>query len=172
VSPVRREMTDAEMRRSLTEVDQHLDARDITGEIVLAGGAVMVMALHARGGSNDIDAVFTHEAEAIGLAAGEVAEKHGLPAIWLNDHVGAFVGPDAPTVEFFEVPGLRVRMVRLDYLFSMNAWAGDPIDQRDLLEIARALEVTDEHHAYDIVRGYSPGGLTREVQILPESLFE
>jgi len=29
----------------------------------------MVMALHARGGSNDIDAVFTHEAEAIRLAA-------------------------------------------------------------------------------------------------------
>jgi len=27
------------------------------------------MALHARGGSNDIDAVFTHEAEAIRLAA-------------------------------------------------------------------------------------------------------
>ena len=172
MSPVRREMTDAEMRRYLTEVGQHLDARDITGEIVLAGGAVMVMALHARGGSNDIDAVFTHEAEAIRLAAREVAEKHGLPAIWLNDHVGAFVGPDAPTVELFDVPGLRVRMVRLDYLFYMKAWAGDPIDQRDLLEIARALEVTDEHHAYDIVRGYSPGGLTREVQILLESVFE
>jgi predicted nucleotidyltransferase len=165
-------MTDAEMRRYLTEVGQHLDALDITGEIVLAGGAVMVMALHARGGSNDIDAVFTHHAEAIRLAAREVAEKHGLPAIWLNDHVGVFVSPDAPTVEFFEVPGLRVRRVRLDYLFYMKAWAGDPVDQRDLLEIARALEVTDEHQAYDIVRGYSPGGLSREVQILLESLFE
>jgi len=139
---------------------------------VLAGGAVMVMALHARGGSNDIDAVFTHEAEAIRLAAREVAETHGLPAIWLNDHVGVFVSPDAPTVELFEVPGLRVRMVRLDYLFYMKAWAGDPIDQRDLLEIARALEVRDEHQAYDIVRGYSRGELSREVQILLESLFE
>jgi predicted nucleotidyltransferase len=139
---------------------------------VLAGDAVMVMALHARGGSNDIDAVFTHEAEAIRLAARDVADRHGLPAIWLNDHVGVFVGPDAPTVELFEVPGLRVRMVRLDYLFYMKAWAGDPIDQRDLLEIARALEVTNEHHAYDIVRSYSPGELTREVQILLESLFE
>ena len=36
MSPVRREMTDAEMRRYLTEVGEHLDARDITGEIVLA----------------------------------------------------------------------------------------------------------------------------------------
>ena len=60
----------------------------------------------------------------------------------------------------------------LDYLFCMKARAGDPIDQRDLLEIARALEVTDEHHAYDIVRGYSRGELTREVQILLESVFE
>ena len=32
--PARREMTDAEMRRNLTEVGQHLDALDITGEIV------------------------------------------------------------------------------------------------------------------------------------------
>ena len=57
------------MRRNLTEVGEHLDPRDITGEIVLAGDVAMVMALHARGGSNDIDAVFTHEAEAIRLAA-------------------------------------------------------------------------------------------------------
>jgi len=54
----------------------------------------------------------------------------------------------------------------------MKAWAGDPIDQRDLHEIARALEFKDEHHAYDIVRGYSRAELTREVQILLESLFE
>jgi len=81
VSPVRREMTDEEMRRYLTEVGEHLAARGITGEIVLAGGAVMVMALHARGGSNDIDAVFTHHAEAIRPAAREVADRHGLPAM-------------------------------------------------------------------------------------------
>jgi hypothetical protein len=49
---------------------------------------------------------------------------------------------------------------------------GDPVDQRDLRVIARALGVRDEHQGYDIVRGYSPGGLTREVQILLESLFE
>ena len=170
--PVRREMTDAEMRRHLAEVGEHLAARGLTGEIVLAGGAVMVMALHARGGSSDIDAVFTHAADAIRRAAGEVADAHGLPAMWLNDHVRVFVAQDAPTVELFEVPGLRVRMVRLDYLFYMKAWAGDPIDQRDLRTIAKALGVTDEHEAYEIVRRHSRGELSREVQILLESLFE
>lgn len=54
----------------------------------------------------------------------------------------------------------------------MKAWAGDPIDQRDLSRIAAALGVTTEHEAYDIVRKYSPGELSREVQILLESLFE
>ena len=168
----RPEMTAEQMRRYLTEVGDRLAAKGITGEIVLAGGAVMVMLLHARGGSGDIDAVFASEAEAIREAAGQVAEANGLPAIWLNDHVHEFVASDAPTVEFFEVPGLRVRMVRLDYLFYMKAWAGDPIDQRDLRAIAKALELTNEHQAYDIVRGYSPGELTREIQILIESLFE
>jgi hypothetical protein len=165
-------MTAEHMRRYLTEVGGRLAAKGITGEIVLAGGAVMVMVLHARGGSGDIDAVFAREADAIREAAREVAEANGLPAIWLNDHVHVFVAADAPTVEFFEVPGLRIRMVRLDYLFYMKAWAGDPIDQRDLRAIAKALELTDEHQAYDIVRGYSPGELTREIQILIESLFE
>ena len=49
---------------------------------------------------------------------------------------------------------------------------GDPIDQRDLRVIAKALELQDELQAHDIVRRYSPGELPREVQILLESLFE
>jgi predicted nucleotidyltransferase len=156
-------MTGEQMRQYLTEVGVGLAARGLTGEIVLAGGAVMVMALNARGGSRDIDAVFVKEATAIVEAARDV---------WLNDHVRVFVAPDAPTVDFFDVPGLRVRMVRLDYLFYMKAWAGDPIDQRDLVVIAKVLELNDERQAYDLVRGYSPGELPRGVQILLESLFE
>lgn len=172
MKPVQPEMSAEQMRAYLTEVGSILAARGLTGELVLAGGAVMVMALEARGGSGDIDAVFEQEAEAIVEAAKEVATKHGLAAAWLNDHVRVFIAPDAPTVDFFEVPGLRVRMVRLDYLFYMKAWAGSPLDQRDLRKIAKALAVKDEHQAYDIVRGYSPGELPRDVQILLESLFE
>ena len=168
----RPEMSGEEMRHYLTEVGALLVARALTGEIVLAGGAMMVMALGARGGSHDIDAVFAKEAEAIAAAAREVARTHGLPAMWLNDHVRVFVAPDAPTVELFEVPGLRVRMVRLDYLFHMKAWAGDPVDQRDLLVIAKALGLKDERQAHEIVRGYSSGELPRDVQIILESLFE
>ena len=165
-------MSGEQMRQYLTEVGAHLAARGLTGEIVLAGGAVMVMALNARGGSRDIDAVFTREAAAIVEAARDVARAHGLPVVWLNDHVRVFVAPDAPTVDFFDVPGLRVRMVRLDYLFYMKAWAGDPIDQRDLRVIAKALGLQDERHASAVVRGFSPGELPRGVQILLESLFE
>jgi predicted nucleotidyltransferase len=165
-------MTDEQMRRYLAEVGNRLEARGLVGEIVLAGGAVMVMALHARGGSRDIDAVFVKEADGIRDAAREVARAHGLPDAWLNDQVRVFVAPGAPTVELIDVPGLRVRMVRLDYLFYMKAWAGDPIDQRDLRVIANALELKDEHQASEIVRGFSPGELPRDVEILLESLFE
>jgi predicted nucleotidyltransferase len=166
------DMSAADMRAYLTEVGARLAARGITGEIVLAGGAVMVMALAARAGSRDIDAVFTVEAEAIKQAAREVAAARGLKAIWLNDHVRVFVNADAPIIDFFEVPGLRVRMVRLDYLFYMKAWAGDPIDQRDMRAIAKVLKIKNEQQAYEIVRRYSPGELPEDVQILLESLFE
>jgi predicted nucleotidyltransferase len=172
MEPLRREMTGEEMRALLEEVGERLAQRGLTGEIVLAGGAVMVMVLHTRGGSRDVDAVFVREADAIRRAASEVAETHGLPATWLNDHVRVFVADDAPTVDLFAVPGLVVRMVTLHYLFYLKAWAGDPVDQRDLREIARTLDIRDEHTAYDVVRRYSPGQLSREVEILLESLFE
>lgn len=166
------EMTAEHMREYLGDVGERLLAVGVSGEIVLAGGAAMVLALHARGGSRDIDAVFTREPEAIREAAAAVAEARGLPMTWLNDHVKAFIAPDAPKVDLFEMPGLRVRMVALDYLFYLKAWAGDPIDQRDLRAIAKALRVRDDREAYDIVRRYSPGELSEQVQILLESLFE
>ena len=165
-------MSADQMRGYLSEVGALLAARNLGGEIVLAGGAVLVMVLRSRSGSRDIDARFTKEAEAIREAARAVAQSHGLPANWLNDHVSPYIAEDAPTVELFETPGLRVRMVSLEYLFYLKAWAGSPIDQRDLRAIARALKLKDEHQAYEIVRRYSPGAPSREIQILLESLFE
>ena len=94
-----------------------------------------------------------------------------MPATWLNDHVKAYVADDAPTKELFVVPGLRVRMVTLEYLFYMKAWAGDPVDQRDMQAIANELGLESDQ-AYKIVRRYSSGTLTREIEILLESLFE
>ena len=75
-----------------------------------------------------------------------------------------------PSVVTRQIEDQPVRRPRPE--MTMKAWAGDPIDQRDLRAIAKALELTDEPQAYDIVRGYSPGELTREIQILIESLFE
>lgn len=49
VKPVRPEMSAEQMRAYLTEVGGILAMRGLTGELVLAGGAVMVMALEARG---------------------------------------------------------------------------------------------------------------------------
>jgi len=54
----------------------------------------------------------------------------------------------------------------------MKAWAGDPIDQQDLVAIGRELGLKSEAQAYDIVRKYTSDALSREVQILLESLFE
>ena len=71
-------MTAEQTRQYLTEVGERLAVKGITGEIILAGGAVMVMALRVRGGSRDIDAVFTREADAIREAAREVAEANGV----------------------------------------------------------------------------------------------
>ena len=98
------ELTAEQMRAYLGEVGERLQVKGVTGEIVLAGGAVMVMTLHARGGSRDIDAVFVR---ARGVARQPRESRRPRPAGRLAQRPRrGFVAPDAPTVDLFDVPGL------------------------------------------------------------------
>lgn len=80
----------------------------MTGEIVMVGGAVMLLVIGNRQTTKDIDAYFATNPQAIRDAALSVAKQKRLSPNWLNDTVKGFFHTQPPTTLWLDVPGLRV----------------------------------------------------------------
>ncbi|HYI13213.1 MAG TPA: nucleotidyl transferase [Thermoanaerobaculia bacterium] len=116
-------------------------------EIVIAGGAALVLLFGARETTKDVDAYFVApEASVVREAAARTANRLDLPGDWLNDAAkGYFVG-----VTFGEVlhdsPSLLVRAASIAQLLAMKlaAWR-DAIDRGDAkLLLSRMTGSADE----------------------------
>jgi predicted nucleotidyltransferase len=167
-------MDRAEIERLLRRVGGYLQEQDLTGEILLVGGAYMTLVLRQRETTKDVDAYFAAHAEAIRTAAARVAHESGLPADWLNDAVKGFLytQPDVATV-WLECPGLRVYAPHPSYIFAMKAVAGRPEDLRDLRALRDHLGLASAAEALDVVVRYVPERLlSPRVQYLVEDLFD
>lgn len=62
------ELTPEDMLRLLGEVGEYMVAKGETGEVILAGGAVMMLVVGSRASSRDIDVVFSAGREWLDLA--------------------------------------------------------------------------------------------------------
>jgi predicted nucleotidyltransferase len=165
-------MNRREMERYLTYLGRELHQQHLTGEIVIAGGAAMMLALGSRRATRDIDAYFLTESQAIRVARDHIAETFGLPGDWLNDGVKGFFQTQPPTTLLREYPGLRVYTVTPEYLFAMKASAGRPQDIRDLEVLIAHLHLTSAEGALELVQQYVPAQrLAPKVRYLIESLF-
>ncbi|WP_158373519.1 hypothetical protein [Cellulosimicrobium cellulans] len=127
----------------LTEVGAYLHARGWTATIYVAGGAAMALLLDARTVTRDVDAVFRSDRGQLGAAIADVAERHGLPAEWLNDHIEAVL-PAAEDGEATELvlPGLVVLLSSERHLLAMKMLAGRERDVPDLVVLFRRLGIT------------------------------
>jgi hypothetical protein len=67
-----------------------LGTRNVVGEIVIFGGAAMVLAHQARVSTKDVDAVFAPK-DVVYRAADDVAADCGFDEGWLNDAVKGFL---------------------------------------------------------------------------------
>ena len=77
------------IRQLLALLNQELGARNIRGELYLAGGAAMCLAFQTRPATKDIDALLVPPAE-LRQAARAIALREGLPEYWLNEAVKGF----------------------------------------------------------------------------------
>jgi len=77
-------MEEEQIKFYLEKLSGALERRRVKGEIVLYGGAAMVLALKARPSTKDVDAVFVPK-DLIYQAAREVEDQYGAPESWLND---------------------------------------------------------------------------------------
>lgn len=166
-------MNRAEIETYLRLVGEELARQDLVGEIIITGGAFMLLVVQSREATQDVDAYFAAEPAAIREAARVVAQRHHLSPNWLNDAVKGFFYTSPPAQLWMEFAGLRVYTAGAEYVFAMKALAGRPQDRADLQALLGPLHLTDAEQALAIVRRYIPERfLTARTRLVVESLFD
>ncbi|HEY0510780.1 MAG TPA: hypothetical protein VGH73_02675 [Thermoanaerobaculia bacterium] len=98
-------------------------------EIVVGGGAALVLLYNAREATKDVDALalISVEPAVVRSAAGRVAEQMGLPEDWLNEGAKGYLHGLVPGKVLFERFPLTVRAVAPQQLLAMklSAWRDD-----------------------------------------------
>ncbi len=155
-----RSLTRDVILRALTLLAEQLPADRPPVDLVVVGGAAMVLLFAARESTKDVDA-FSVEPEAqarVTDAARLVAADLELPEDWLNDGAKGYAHGLAPGPMLLDTPALRVRTVSVEQLLAMklSAWRDD-LDVEDakrlLQECGDAREEIWEHVERHIVPG-------------------
>jgi hypothetical protein len=167
--------------RALSSVSQELGQQNVTGEICLFGGTVMVLAFTARLATKDVDALF-QPAALIREIARRIGEEQHLAAGWLNDGVKGFLSTrhNVTTGNLPQFPHLRLTMPVPEYLLAMKCMAAriggtsdDASDIPDIVFLIRHLALKSSHDVLDLVGQYYPSErLSVKTQYLVEGLFE
>lgn len=146
----------------LARLSDVLARQNTVGEIVLFGGAAMVLAHRARVSTKDVDAVFVPKAE-VYAAAAEVTRDHGAPEGWLNDAVKGFLGDRVETRPLLDLPHLKVFVAVPEYLLAMKCMSmrigKDETDIRDIRFLMSELGLRQAADVLAIVERYYPASL-------------
>ena len=143
----------------LSRLSDLLGSRNTVGEIVLFGGAAMVLAHRARVSTKDVDAIFVPKAE-VYAAAVEVTRQYGAPEGWLNDAVKGFLSDKVETRPLLDLPHLKVFVAAPEYLLAMKCMSmrigKDETDIRDIRFLMRHLGLRRADAVLDLVEQYYP----------------
>lgn len=173
-------LTREEILAALRALSGELGKQNVTGEICLFGGTVMVLAFTARLSTKDVDAVFqpAHTIRELALC---VAEEQHLPLNWLNDGVKGFVSARHETTagNLPQFPNLRLTMPVPEYLLAMKCMAAriggttdEPSDVVDITFLIHHLKLKSAGEVLDLVGHYYPAGrIPVKTQYLVEGLF-
>jgi hypothetical protein len=122
-----------DIRQAFDTLSEELERQAQPAEIVVVGGAALVLLFDARESTKDVDAYFVKpEASRLRDAAAAVASRLGLDADWLNDGAkGYLVGISVGEV-LYTSRMLTVRAASVAQLLAMKlaAWR-DAIDRSD-----------------------------------------
>ncbi len=126
-------------------------------EIVLLGGAAMLIEIGNRESTHDVDTFFVSDFTALLKASVVVATHESLPDGWLNSAAAGFTynfkrQPEKHLWQKF--PGLDVYVVSLDYLFVTKIMASRYKDRQDILALAARLQIVRRKDALTLVTKY------------------
>jgi hypothetical protein len=173
-------LTREKILAALSALSNELGKKDLTGEICLFGGTVMVLSFNARVATKDVDALFQPTQTIRGVAK-DIAEAHHLPANWLNDGVKGFISTRHQTTpgNLPQFPNLRLTMPVPEYLLAMKCMAArlggtgnEPSDVADIVFLVRYLHLKTASEVLDLVGQYYPANrIPVKTQYLVEGLF-
>jgi hypothetical protein len=167
--------------RALGSLSEELGKQNVTGEICLFGGTVMVLAFTARLSTKDVDALF-QPTPLIRELARRIGEEQQLPANWLNDGVKGYISSRHATTagNLPQFSHLRMTMPVPEYLLAMKCMAarlggttGETSDVPDIVFLIRHLQLKSARDVLNIVGEYYPANrIPVKTQYLVEGLFE
>lgn len=180
-SSKRSTLTRENILAALRALSDALAQQNVTGEICLFGGTVMVLAFSARLATKDVDALFQPTQTIRELARSIASEQH-LPADWLNDGVKGFVSArhEITPGNLPQFPHLRLTMPVPEYLLAMKCMAAriggttdEPSDVADIVFLIRHLKLKSAREVLDLVGQYYPANrIPVKTQYLVEGLFD
>ncbi len=152
-------MNKQEIEKYLGMVGLELQKQEMTFEILLLGGAVMLIEVGNRGDTDDVDTYHLPDYLAITKAAAIVAEGEGLDDSWFNSAAAGFNyfflrQPDRKLWKKF--PGLHVYTASLDYIFVSKLMAHRDKDEKDITALANSLRLSKQKDVLALVEKYVP----------------
>lgn len=148
-----------EIEALFERLNEELARVGITGEVYLAGGAVMCLVFDARRSTKNV-AAFFRPAKEVRAAAQRVALAAGMPGEWLNDAVKGYLSERGDFHPYLDLSNLRVLTASPEYLLAMKCLAmrlGEEFhDEDDVRFLLRYLNLTDYRKALEIVTRYYP----------------
>ena len=139
-------------------LNEELEKKDVSGEIIMVGGAVMCLCFGARVSTRDIDAIFEPKM-IIYECAKNIAIKCGLPENWLNDSVKGFLSDVATFKIYSEMSNLRIFVASPEYMLAMKCLSSrlDNLDElEDIKFLIKYLELTTLEQTIEIITKYYP----------------
>ena len=144
----------------LEELSAAMERQNLKGEILLFGGAAMVLAFNARPSTRDVDAIFRPKKEIYAISK-EIAGKHHLAEGWLNDSVKGFIMSDSFKQNLFiRYNNLSVYTPEPQYLLAMKCISMrigvESSDIDDIKTLLKYLKIKKAEDAFRLIEKYYP----------------
>lgn len=131
-----------------------LHQQNITGEILLAEKAMLLLDVQQREVSKKVDDYFG-PGKAILEAAQIVSQRESLPSYWLNQALEVCFPKRAPS-DGATYPGLHIYVAPPGYLLTMFILFGNPIDKAIMKAIAKKLNIFTVEDMLSFIKTYLP----------------
>ena len=144
----------------LEELSAEMGKQNLKGEILLFGGAAMVLVFNARAATKDVDAIFRPKKEIYAISK-KIAVKHHLAEGWLNDSVKGFVTSDSFQQNLFiRYNHLSVYTPEPEYLLAMKCISlrigMESSDIDDIKTLLKYMKIKKTEDVFNLIEKYYP----------------